>query len=227
MLVAIITARGGSKGLPGKNIKKLNNLPLIAYTIIAAKESAIFDKILVTTDCDEIAKISVDFGADIIMRPPNLAQDTSSSYDAVKHVINVENDLGNVYTTFILLQPTSPLRSAEHIIEAYHLYLQKKALSVLSVVETASTPFKYLLMEEESASMRPLFAWDDLSKPRQSFPKTYEVNGAIYISDIEAFFHNKSFFSCPTEYYVMDRKSSIDIDTSDDLHIAEYYVSKG
>ena len=139
MLIAIITARGGSKGLPGKNIKLFNNLPLIAHSIKAAQESEIFDKILVTTDCSDIAKVAIDFGATVLMRPSVLAEDTSSSYDVVEHVIKSEADLGNKYNSFMLLQPTSPLRNAVHIKEAYHLYLKSSAASVLSIVETAST----------------------------------------------------------------------------------------
>lgn len=217
-MIAIITARGGSKGLPGKNIKHLCGKPLIAYTIEAALSAKIFDQVIVTTDCDQIAYESMKFGAEVVKRPKELAQDHSSSYDAVAHVLNMLKNEGKCCDNFMLLQPTSPLRTSLHIKEAYQLFLEKKYFSLASIVETEITPFKCLV--EEVGIIQPLFSWAHLTIPRQSLPKTFLINGAIYICNTKEFFQNKIFFSEPFGVYEMDKISSIDIDNINDFEKA-------
>ena len=215
-IVAIITARGGSKGLPRKNVLDLNGKPLIAHTIDAALESKIFSKVIVTTDDKEIKEVSLKYGAEVIDRPENLATDNASSLDVIEHTLIELYSRGENYSHFILLQPTSPLRKASHIIEAWEKYIQDSASSLVSVTETEHTPFKMLI--EKDGMVQPLTQWSDLTKPRQTLPKAYLPNGAIYISKADKFLKQKNLFLSPLVLYKMTRRESIDIDTIEDLN---------
>ena len=214
-IVAIITARGGSKGLPRKNILDLNGKPLIAHTIDAALKSKLFSKVIVTTDDDEIKEVSLKYGAEVIDRPHELATDSASSLDVLEHSLRTLEK--EEYTHFILLQPTSPLRNEIHIKEAWDKYKKLKASSLISVVEVEHTPFKMLI--ERDGQVEPLIKWEDLTKPRQELPKAFLPNGAIYISEVNKFLKNKNLFEKPLEMYEMSKKESIDIDTKDDLEL--------
>lgn len=213
-IVAIITARGGSKGLPRKNVLDLNGKPLIAHTIDAAKESQVFDKIVVTTDDKEIKEISLKFGAEVIDRPAELATDMASSIDVLVHALrelSVEE-----FTHFVLLQPTSPLRNREHIREAMDIYNRSNGKSLVSVTEVEHTPYKLLV--ENEGEITPLFSEKHLTMPRQKLPTTYRINGAIYISEVSAFLKEKNLFEKPLKIYAMDEMSSVDIDNIDDFN---------
>ena len=209
--LAIIPARGGSKGIEGKNIKSLMEKPLISYTIEAAKASTYIDKIIVSTDCEKIASVSKEYGAHVIKRPGNISTDTSKVVDAVLHV------LSHVSTeNVILLQPTSPLRKTFHIDEAINLYV-KTNTSVLSVHETKS----------------PLFIRDKKNKPimnkgsdvhRQDTEPYYMVNGAIYINKA-SYINKNTRFNHNETAYIMDKVFSIDIDEPVDFYIANLLLN--
>jgi len=220
-VVAIITARGGSKGLPRKNVLDLNGKPLIAHTIDAAKASNIFANIVVTTDDKEIKEVSLKFGVNIIDRPSELATDTASSLDVLEHALR-ELETEN-YTHFILLQPTSPLRTDVHIVETWKKYIDENANSLVSVCEIEHSPFK-LLIENENKEIEPLTKWEHLTLPRQKLAKAYLPNGAIYINRVDKFLENRNLFEKPMIVYLMDKKSSIDIDLEIDLNICEEYL---
>jgi len=214
-IVAIITARGGSKGLPRKNVLDLNGIPLIVHTIDAAKKSNLFSKIIVTTDDEEIKDVSLKHGADVIDRPQELATDTASSLDVITHTLDELIKQNYLIKHFVLLQPTSPLRNAQHIKDAMAVYQQKQAHSLVSVVEVDHSPFKMLILKENK--IEPLTNWRDLTKPRQQLPKAYLPNGAIYICNIDEFLKTKNLFKQPLEIFEMDIISSIDIDTKEDM----------
>lgn len=217
-IIAIITARGGSKGLPQKNILSLAGKPLIAHTIQAALGSHIFSKVLVSTDDTAIKKVALEYGAEIINRPDVLATDTASSLDVITHALKVlGDDHGN--THFVLLQPTSPLRTKSHIIEAWKKYQSIKAMSLVSVTKEKHSPHK-LLIEEEGV-IKPVFKLDFLTTPRQNLPQTYRPNGAIYIAKIKAYRQSQNLFQEPLSIYIMTEKDSIDIDTKEDLNLCE------
>ena len=214
-IVAIITARGGSKGLPRKNVLDLNGKPLIAYTIEEALKSKIFSKVIVTTDDKEIKEVSLQYGAEVIDRPEKLATDNASSLDVIEHTLLEVRERGKSYSHFILLQPTSPLRNANHISEAWNEYINKSASSLVSVTEVEHTPYKMLI--EKDGLVQPLTQWSDLTKPRQKLPKSYLPNGAIYISKVAEFLKDKNLFVSPLIMYKMSRDDSVDVDTMDDL----------
>ena len=220
--IAIITARGGSKGLPRKNILDLAGKPLIAHTIIAAKESGCFTRVIVTTDCSEIRKVSLDWGAEVIIRPSELATDNASSISVVSHALGeLELNTGS----FCLLQPTSPLRNAEHIREASVLFTQTGGMSVVSACELDHHPLKSLILSP-CGKYQPVGSHKDLTTARQRLPKAISPNGAIYFCDVSKFLYEEQLFFEDSEYYLMSKSSSIDIDSFDDFEITLNIISK-
>ncbi len=225
-ILAIIPARGGSKRLPGKNIKNLGGKPLIAWTIEAAIESNLFDEIMVNTDSKEIAKEAQKFGASTpFIRPEKLASDTASSLDMVKHTLEYYKEQGSRFTTVILLQPTSPLRTSNDIINAYQLFDKKNATSVLSVCEV-DHPTSWCNTLNKSLSMKG-FIKPSISKNRsQDFDSEYRLNGAIYIWNVNTFLESNDTIIEPSFASIMPRERSIDIDEEIDFIIASALIDK-
>ncbi|WP_330927288.1 acylneuraminate cytidylyltransferase family protein [Candidatus Sororendozoicomonas aggregata] len=222
--VAIITARGGSTGLPQKNILPLAGKPLIAHTIEAAINSGCFKKVIVTTDCIQINKISKRFGAFVIKRPVELATDNAKSCDVVEHVIQTLINEACRFTHFVLLQPTSPLRGEEHIKNAVIKY-QKKGSETLVSITKNNRPYQKGL-KLKNGYLQPITQWLDFSKPRQSLEESFYVNGAIYIANSSLFLESKDFYQGQTEFYIMPEKDSIDIDSEYDFMLAEFLFSR-
>lgn len=221
--LAIIPARSGSKGLHDKNIKIFNGIPLLAYTIAAAIESKQFEEIFVSTDSERYAKIAEEFGANVpFLRSSQNAGDDASSWDVVREVLKNYADLGKIFDTIALLQPTSPLRGSKEIIEGYQLFEKKKANSVVAVCEVDYSPLLCNILGED-LSMENFIRKDIYLKPRQQLPIYYRINGALYIikvknaCDIFDLYDERGFA------YVMDREKSVDIDTEFDFIIAEKY----
>ena len=218
--LAIIPARGGSKRLPRKNILDLCGKPLISWSIEAALKSKYISKVVVSSDDEEILNISSNFGADIIKRPYELANDTATTFDTVKHTIdNFEN-----YDYIVLLQPTSPLRNEKHIDEAIELLEEKQADAIVSVCEMDHSPLWSNTLPEDG-NMRGFLREEILNKRSQDLEKYYRVNGAVYICKTDKLLENKSFFLKDNIFaYIMDRKSSIDIDEEIDFLFAERVI---
>lgn len=222
-VIAIILARQGSKRLVNKNILSFAGKPLIAWTIIEAKKSKHIDDIIVSSDSDEILKISKKYGSKIIKRPKNLAKDTSNSYEAIVHIFeNIHESYGHV----ILLQPTSPLRTAEHISEAFELLIKKNADSIVSVCKMDHSPLWSNILPEDD-SMINFIAEDVIDKRSQDLEEYYRINGAIYICKIEKYLDNGGFFLKENIYaYKMPKNHSIDIDDKFDFKLAESIFEK-
>ena len=218
--LAIIPARGGSKRLPRKNVLNLNGKPLIAYSIEAGLKSKYMDKVIVTSDDDEILTISERYGADTIKRPDELANDTATTFDAIKHTVDsCEN-----YDYIVLLQATSPLRDEKLIDEAIELLESKNADAIVSVCEMDHSPLWSNTLGD-SLSMKGFLRDDILNQRSQDLEKYYRLNGAIYICKIEKLLEEKSFFLKDSIFaYNMNRKSSIDIDEEIDFKIASQYI---
>jgi len=221
--VAIIPARGGSKRLPRKNLLELNGKPLIAYTIKSGQKSKYIDKVIVTSDDNEILKISENYGADIIKRPKFLSTDTATTVDTVVHTIeNIET-----YDYMILLQPTSPLRTYKHIDNAIELLMNKNARAVVSVSQMEHSPL-WSNRLDSSLSMKGFLKDEVLNKRSQDLEKYYRLNGAIYICNINSFLEVKSFILQDDIFaYIMNRESSIDIDEKIDFELARLYIKEG
>lgn len=220
--LAIIPARGGSKRLPRKNILDLCGKPLVAWSIEAGLKSNYIDRVVVSSDDDEILNISSNFGAETIKRPVELASDAATTFDAIKHTIeNIQK-----YDYIVLLQPTSPLRNEKHIDEAIELLEEKQADAIVSVCEMDHSPLWSNTLPE-NGNMSSFLRDEVLNKRSQDLEKYYRLNGAIYICKVEKLLEEKSFFLKENIFaYVMDRKSSIDIDEEIDFKIAKALIDK-
>ena len=222
--VVVIPARGGSKGIPGKNIKKLGGKPLIQYTIDAARRVFNDDQIIVSTDDPKIKEIVEDLGLKVpFLRPESLATDTAGSHEVLLHVIDYLTSQGYFPEVLVLLQPTSPFRNQEHIEAAIDIFNEKEDLEMLvSVMKTKSNPY-YVLFEENEDGFLQKSKNGDFNR-RQDAPEVWEINGAIYIiriSDLKKA-HISSFKRIYK--YEMDEVSSLDIDSELDWLLAEKLI---
>jgi CMP-N,N'-diacetyllegionaminic acid synthase len=219
----IIPARGGSKGVPGKNIKLLSGKPLIYYTIEAARNVFPDDQICVSTDDFKIKEIVEITGLNVpFLRPESLAHDTVGTYEVLLHALEFYSNKEISFDTVILLQPTSPFRNAKHIIEALKLY-SKDIDMIVSVCETKSNPYFNLLEEDENGFLKKSKEGNFLR--RQDCPKVWELNGAIYIINVKSLKKMPLHEFKKTKKYIMDEISSHDIDTLFDWQQAEIISS--
>lgn len=215
----LIPARGGSKGIPGKNIKPLGRKPLIYYTLDAATEIASPREICVSTDDDEIAARVREYGLDVpFKRPSVLATDIASSDEVMLHAVDFYEKAGIKLDRIVLLQPTSPFRTSRHIAEALELYHQDLDM-VVSVKKTKANPYFNLFEEDNSGYLR-------LSKPgnfrrRQDCPAVYEYNGAVYVINVDSLKNKSTTSFSRVVKYEMNEKDSIDLDTEIDWLLAE------
>jgi N-acylneuraminate cytidylyltransferase len=222
--LVIITARGGSKGVPGKNIKLLAGKPLIQYTIEAALAITIKENIIVSTDSEEIKTVVEELGIAVPeLRPKELATDTAGTYEVLLHEIKKLESRGKLFSYLILLQPTSPFRKGHHIKEALEEYNNSIEMLV-SVKETKSNPY-YILREEDENGFLVKSKHSKATR-RQDVPKVWELNGAIYIINIESLKVKPINQLTKVKKYVMDEIASHDIDTMMDWRMAEFYKSQ-
>lgn len=214
-VLAIIPARGGSKGLPDKNVAPLNGIPLIAYSIEAAQKSKYVDLCVVSSDSPHILDVAQTYKSAIIRRPHELATDTASSESAVAHVVSNFPD----FDLILLLQPTSPLRTSGDVDAALELFVHGDATALISVYEPEHTPFKCFKLAD-SGFLKGLVDDHAPFMRRQDLPVALMPNGAIYLIYRNAFLLNQSFITDKTIPYMMSIESSIDIDRLTDLKIA-------
>lgn len=223
-IAAIIPARGGSKGIPRKNLKPLAGKPLISYTIKAALKSQYLDRVIVSTDDEEIAAVSKQYGAEVLRRPGKLATDKAKVIDVVLQVFEALSREKYQAQVMVLLQPTSPLRSAKEIDEAVEMFLKSKSEFLVSVHQIESPPHWTFALS--GGHLMPIFGWRYLKLRKQEVPKMYMPNGAIYISRPETIKRYNGFYSAQTLPYIMPREKSIDIDEEIDLKFAEFLLKK-
>ena len=222
--LAIIPARSGSKGLKDKNIKDLNGKPLIAYTIETALESKCFSTVMVSTDSSIYAEIAKAYGAEVpFLRSEKTASDTASSWDTVQEVLEGYSEIGKNFDTFCLLQPTSPLRTAQDIQNAYEIYYEKASLAVVSVCEAEHSPLWCGKLPDDNEFVD--FISPESLKRRQDSGKFYRLNGAIYIVNIKEFSTEINLYQKGSYAYIMSQKRSIDIDTEIDFRLAETFIN--
>ena len=222
-IIALIPARGGSKGIKYKNIVALAGKPLLSYSIIAAQQSEIFNAIYVSSDDAKILSVANDYNASLVHRSPKLAQDHSPTNDLIEEFItNLELADDDV---IVLLQPTSPLRSAEHIKSAVTLFKQKPDCSALISVCAADNKYLYTYLSADSY-LTPVSPEHMKISRRQDLPEIYLPNGAIYIFTVGNFKREKSIPENRLVAYVMSAEDSIDIDAQKDLDQAEIYFTQ-
>ena len=225
-ILTLITARGGSKGIPKKNIKILNRKPLIQYTIEAAVKSKYTDEIIVSSDCEEIIKVSESLGIKVpFIRPKKLAQDKSKQEDAILHSMNwIEKNNGQ-FDYILVLVPTTPLRDSEELDRCIEYFLKmKKAKAVFSVSECGHHPLQANKLPKDLSMkkfMKKKYKWMN----RQELPIYYQLSGSICISEWNHFKKKKSFLTDETYAFITSRKKALDIDNIEDFRLAEILMN--
>lgn len=224
-ILAIIPARGGSKGIPKKNIIGLLGKPLLYYSVKSAKESKYIDKVIISTDDEEIAEMGKQLGADVpFLRPKEISGDKAKSIDAFIHAIKELEKLEKKYDYILLLQNTSPLRQGWHIDEAIEKLIESNERSLVSVSEVTEHPCIMRTLNEKNEANNLMNMSGDMR--RQDFPSIYIVNGAIYIQKNDEYLNLDTNLNGGKLAYVMARKYSVDIDEYLDLDIATHYLKK-
>lgn len=222
-IMAVIPARKGSKGIKDKNIKLLKGKPLIAYSIEAGLNSKYIDKVIVSTDGEEIANIAKTYGAEVpFLRPKNLSTDTAKTIDAVVHCIDELKKRGEIYDYIVLLQPTQPLRQSWHIDEAIELIFERNEDALVSVSEVRDNPILIRSIDENGYTKNLLKECS--TRRRQDFDIYYRVNGAIYINKINEGFNKSTSLNDNKLAYIMDSSYDVDIDDLNDFKIAELFI---
>jgi CMP-N,N'-diacetyllegionaminic acid synthase len=221
-LLALIPARGGSKGIPRKNIKSLAGKPLIGWTIDVAKQASCIDRIVVTTENEEIAAVARELGAEVpFMRPTELATDETPGIAPVLHALKQLPD----YEWVLLLQPTSPLRTHTDIEAIWQLCQSSAAPSAVSITEVSKHPY-WMYAEDDQGRLRPFISGRPDITRRQDLPAAYALNGALYLAKTEWLLQQGGFIGPETVGYVMPPERSADLDTEQDWRWVEFLIGQ-
>lgn len=219
----LITARGGSKGLPGKNIKHLGRKPLLWYSIDFAREFSVDENICLSTDSDEIIAVAGERGLSVpFKRPEHLSSDSASSYDVIIHALEYYKAIGKIFHSIVLLQPTSPFRKKEFLDEMLNQYSESLDM-VVSVKECHDNPYFSLFEENKTGFLQKSKAGDFAR--RQDAPKVYAYNGSIYLMNVASLYRSSIANFQKIKKYVMNEYYSIDIDSQFDWLVAETLVN--
>lgn len=219
--LALLPARSGSKGSVDKNIRTLGGKPLLAWSIEAARKCKSIDRLILSTDSRKYADIAKALGAQVpFIRPAHLATDRSSMMDVILHTMQFIEQSEGPYDYLVLLQPTSPFRTHRHLQQAIELVFSKNAQVILGVQENEHSPL-FSNMLPADGNMNGFIDKRFRNKNRQELSKYYRLNGAIYIASWPYLKQTKDWFGKKTFAYVMDRKSSIDIDSDEDFLFAK------
>jgi CMP-N-acetylneuraminic acid synthetase len=220
-VICLIPARGGSKGVPRKNMRVIAGRPLIDFSILAAQHSKYSDGVYVSSDDEAILRHAQTLGAIAIVRPDDFASDTASAIEVVSHFISIlPNALLQEDPYIVYLQPTSPFRTACHIDDALEQMQAAKAQSLVSVTEMEKSPFKMFTLDAEGY-LQSLFDEKLSNAQRQDLPAVFAPNGAIYVFRVSEFKARGGFPSNGSVPFIMNQEVSLDIDTEDDIRRAE------
>lgn len=221
-VLAVIPARGGSKGVPRKNLRLVAGKPLIAWTIEESRRSARIDRLVVDTDDAEIAEIARACGAEVpFLRPPELATDTAMVIDTLLHLVD---RIGTGVSHLVMLQCTSPLRTAADIDGALEWCLDRDVLACVSVSE--APPPQWMVTMDDGGRMVPLLGWEGFRRRRQDLPSTWLPNGAVFAAEVSFLRANRSFYGPQTVAFVMPAERGLDIDSEDELRYAAYVLER-
>lgn len=223
-ILATISARGGSKGVPGKNIRQLGGMPLMAWTIREARRSAFIDRLVVSSDDEAILAVARAHGAETpFVRPAELAKDDTPGVDPVLHAVEALKP--EVYDYVVLLQPTSPLRTVEDIDGAIVRCLDNAWPCLISVTEPDKSPFYVFSLDGEDR-MTPVIAQDSFHTRRQDLPRLFAPNGAVYVARCDWLAATRSYLTPETRGYEMPRERAMDIDTLLDFDLCEFMLRR-
>lgn len=223
-MISIIPARGGSKGVPGKNIKDLCGKPLISYTIEAAINADCIDRVIVSTDDEQIANVSKEYGAEVpFLRPKEFSGDSASAIDVYLHAVDFLSE-ENPIDTFMVLLPTSPMRTSRHIEEAYKFFLDTNATTLISTKEIDTPPAWFYTVDNNYRMTNAGLGSDEMDN-RQVHKSYVRPNGAIYILNYDLLKNKRTYYCDNTVSYKMDEMDSVDIDTLSDFKMAELLMT--
>ncbi len=222
-ILAIIPARGGSKGVPRKNVRMAAGKPLIAWSIVEAQKSKYIDRLILSSEDEEIISVARQWKCDVpFLRPAELATDDVSGIEPVLHAIG---SLQEKYDYVVLLQPTSPLRIAEDIDGCIQKCVLKDSPACVTVTEPEKSPY-WMFYMNDSERIVPLIEQENIVLLRQNLKNLYVLNGSVYVAKIDWFVRNKKFITDETTAYVMPKDRSIDIDTELDFTFCEFLLKK-
>ncbi len=225
-VLCTICARGGSKGVKNKNIKPINGKPLIAYTIEQAKKSGLFEHVIISTDSDEIAKVSKEYGAEVFFkRSPEMASDTAGKLDVIKDAfIKSEAFYKQEFDYLIDLDATSPLREVADIISAFEQFLRDDNDNLITGMPSRRSPYFNLVEYDENGKVTLSKQLEKSVLRRQDAPSTYDMNASIYIWKRGVILNESSIFLNKTGLYIMPEERSIDIDNELDFKFVEFML---
>ena len=227
--IVLICARGGSKGLPGKNIKPLNGIPLIGWSINIAKQIDRISRIIVSTDSEEIAKVALEYGAEVpFMRPKELAQDDSPEWLVWKHAIKHVESYGNEDIDAIIVLPvTAPLRSVKDVNSCIDLFEESEVDSVITVSEASRSPYFNMIVNNDSGYASLVISPENQITRRQDAPEVFDMTTVAYVVNTNVVKQSNSIFEGKVKSIIIPQERSIDIDTLLDFKIAECLVLNG
>jgi CMP-N-acetylneuraminic acid synthetase len=222
-ILAVVPARGGSKGIPGKNIKVLNGKPLLAYAAEGALGSQYITRTVLSTDDEKIAEVGTSLGLEVpFLRPTNLSQDFSPTLPAIIHAVTFMEEKESFFPDYVvILQPTSPFRTSQHIDESLQALINSDADSIVSVTDVPHSFNPYSVMKEKNGLLEAFLNYDEKDNMRQKKPVFYGRNGAaIYAFRRDCLMEKNSIYGDKILPYFMDKKTSLDIDDEWDWQMA-------
>lgn len=227
-ILCTICARGGSKGVKNKNIKELNGKPLIAYTIEQAKNSGLFEHIVISTDSDNIASVAKQYGAEVFFkRSEEMASDTAGKLDVIKDAFKRSEEYYNrTFDYLIDLDATAPLRSVEDIINSFNQFKENNNDNLITAMPSRRSPYFNLVEQDKDGKVYLSKKLDGAVVRRQDAPKSYDMNASIYIWKRDVILDESSIFLENTGLYLMPEERSIDIDNELDFEFVEFLMEK-
>ena len=223
-----ICARGGSKGIKGKNLLPLNGVPLILHSLNHAKDTYLFDLIAVSSDSDDILQVASDWGCDfVVRRPSDLASDEAAKLPTIRHCVSeVERLTDTSFDTLVDLDATSPLRSCDDIREAVALVENDNAGNVITVTRARRSPYFNMIEFDENNIVKLCKQTTTAIKRRQDAPACFDMNASIYVWSHDSLFGSKTLFNADTRAYVMPEERSLDIDSELDFLLVEFLMKR-
>ncbi|TKX30184.1 flagellar modification protein B [Campylobacter sp. MIT 12-5580] len=223
-ILCTICARAGSKGVKNKNIKKIEGLELIAYSIIQAKNSGLFKHIVISTDSDDIAHVALKYGGEVFFkRKAELASDKAAKVPVMRDaLLQSEAHFNTTFDTLIDLDASAPLRRSEDIKKAYELFKQSGKENLITAVPARRNPYFNLIEIKENGAIDTAKTY--ASTTRQDAPKCYDMNASIYIFQRQRLLESDSVFGTKTALYVMNEESAFDVDSEFDFKIVEFLI---
>lgn len=220
-ILAVIPARGGSKGVPRKNIRLLGGKALLAWTVEAARQSRYIDRLIISSDDEEIIRVAIETGCEApFVRPAKLARDDTPGIEPVLHALKMLPG----YDYVVLLQPTSPLRTSDDIDRCIEKCVRHGARSCVSVTVPDKSPYWMYTLDDET-KMSPLLYPPEGFFRRQDLPKVYALNGAVYVAETNWLIQSRTFITADTLGCIMPKEHSVDIDTEHDLAFCEFLLN--